>query len=52
MARVCLFCGGSPVTREHVLAQWLRDYLPVKVRINVTDDEYRPIWSQGSFDWP
>jgi hypothetical protein len=46
-----MFCGGSPVTSEHVFAQWLRDALPIKVRqINVSDDEYRPIWSQGSFD--
>ncbi|WP_329368501.1 hypothetical protein OG896_23895 [Streptomyces sp. NBC_00669] len=24
----CVFCGGSPVTREHVFPQWLNQYLP------------------------
>lgn len=51
MTRSCLFCGGHAATKEHVFAEWLRDDLPVKVsRINVSDDEYRPIWSLGSFD--
>ncbi len=24
----CVFCGGSPVTKEHVFPQWLNRYLP------------------------
>lgn len=28
MTRVCVFCGGSPLTREHVFPQWTRS-LPV-----------------------
>ncbi|MFD9467199.1 hypothetical protein [Streptomyces sp. NPDC060027] len=24
----CVFCGGSPVTKEHVFPQWLNQYLP------------------------
>ncbi|MEV3928641.1 hypothetical protein [Streptomyces sp. NPDC049944] len=24
----CVFCGGSPVTNEHVFPQWLNQYLP------------------------
>jgi hypothetical protein len=27
-ARVCIFCGGSPLTREHAWPQWLRGVLP------------------------
>jgi hypothetical protein len=24
----CVFCGGSPVTKEHIFPQWLNHYLP------------------------
>ena len=24
----CIFCGGSPLTREHIWANWFRAYLP------------------------
>jgi hypothetical protein len=50
MARVCMFCGGRPVTLEHVFPDWLGKALPRVRQINVTDDEYRPIWSLGSFN--
>lgn len=30
--RVCVFCGGSPVTREHVYPQWLETVLPDQER--------------------
>lgn len=26
--RRCIFCGNTPVTREHMWADWLRDYIP------------------------
>lgn len=26
--RVCVFCGGSPTTKEHVLPKWIRKFLP------------------------
>jgi hypothetical protein len=29
MARSCVFCGATPLTKEHVLPQWLRDALGV-----------------------
>lgn len=31
MSRVCLFCGGSPVTKEHVWPAWVRR------KVNVTE---------------
>lgn len=29
--RVCVFCGGTPLTREHVYPQWLTGVLPEQV---------------------
>lgn len=26
--RRCIFCGGTPISKEHVWAEWMRDYLP------------------------
>jgi hypothetical protein len=26
--RQCIFCGEGPISREHVWAKWMRDYLP------------------------
>jgi hypothetical protein len=26
--RKCIFCGKGPISREHVWAKWMRDYLP------------------------
>jgi len=26
--RLCIFCGGTPISREHVWADWMRPYLP------------------------
>lgn len=31
--RVCVFCGGSPTTNEHVLPKWIRKFLPGGNRI-------------------
>src|SRR5256885_5811374 len=28
MARACIFCGGTPVTHEHVLPRWLHVAFP------------------------
>jgi hypothetical protein len=27
-AKYCIYCGGSPTTREHIWADWLREYIP------------------------
>lgn len=24
----CIFCGGTPLSKEHIWADWLRDYIP------------------------
>lgn len=26
--RLCIFCGGTPISKEHVWAEWMRPYLP------------------------
>lgn len=26
--RTCIFCGGAPISKEHVWAEWMRPYLP------------------------
>lgn len=28
--RKCIFCGGTPISREHVFARWMHPYLPVR----------------------
>jgi hypothetical protein len=25
--RRCIFCGGTSITKEHIFAAWMRDYL-------------------------
>ncbi|WP_405459690.1 hypothetical protein OG786_20905 [Streptomyces sp. NBC_00101] len=32
MAKVCVFCGGTPLTKEHVLPRWLKVALDPSVR--------------------
>src|SRR4051794_130046 len=31
MARICLFCGGTPVTREHLWPDWLRRKVQIAI---------------------
>src|SRR5712691_558751 len=51
MAKVCVFCGGRPTTREHVYAAWLRDALPVGTsKFKTTDADGNPMWEQTTFD--
>jgi hypothetical protein len=26
--RLCIFCGGTPISKEHVFAEWMHPYLP------------------------
>jgi hypothetical protein len=26
--RRCIFCGGTPISKEHIFPKWMRDYLP------------------------
>ncbi len=47
----CVFCGGGPVTKEHVLPKWLRDLVPDtrgNYLIGITDD---PDQQQGWSAW-
>ena len=40
--RVCIFCGGLPLSREHVLPDWMRPYLDAGNRAGVhTTAKYR-----------
>lgn len=34
-SRVCVFCGGSPLTREHVLPQWLKPLVPFEDKTGI-----------------
>jgi hypothetical protein len=36
VARVCVFCGGRPVTTEHVLPRWLLGYMEINSPITLT----------------
>lgn len=31
---VCIFCGGRPLTKEHIFAEWLHPYLPKTGEVN------------------
>jgi hypothetical protein len=37
-SKYCIYCGDSPTTREHIWADWLRQYIP-KTNINHTASE-------------
>src|SRR5258708_14335434 len=39
MARRCVFCGGAPLTREHVIPRWLTDVLPEQARFRGQDQQ-------------
>jgi hypothetical protein len=39
MARRCVFCGGGPLTREHVMPQWLTNVLPEQARFRGQDQQ-------------
>lgn len=44
--RQCVFCGATPVTREHVIPEWIANYLSVNhMTVNVTDDAGRRTWT-------
>jgi hypothetical protein len=40
MARRCIFCGGTPVTREHVVPRWLTAVLPEQARFRGQDQQF------------
>jgi hypothetical protein len=51
MLHVCLFCGGGPLTSEHVFAKWLRDRIAGDIaQVKVFDASGSQLWSQGTFD--
>ncbi len=40
--RLCIFCGGTPISKEHVWADWMRPYLP--------RGQGRQLIQEGQFD--
>jgi hypothetical protein len=42
----CVFCGGAPVTNEHVFPQWLNRYLPAGWVQQIEQTRYSP----GEYD--
>ncbi len=49
--RACMFCGGKPLTKEHIFPEWLRDAIPVAVtKVTATGMDDTPKWSQNTFD--
>jgi hypothetical protein len=39
VARRCVFCGASPLTREHVIPRWATDVLPEQARFRGQDQQ-------------
>lgn len=39
MARSCVFCGGRPLTREHVMPRWLTSVLPEQAAFRGQDQQ-------------
>ena len=39
MARSCVFCGGRPLTREHVIPRWLTSVLPEQAAFRGQDQQ-------------
>jgi hypothetical protein len=39
VARRCVFCGGSPLSREHVVPRWLTNALPEQARFRGQDQQ-------------
>jgi hypothetical protein len=40
MPRSCIFCGRTPVTREHVMPRWLTAVLPEQARFRGQDQQF------------
>ena len=50
--KVCLFCGGGPLTKEHVVPAWIRDILPMEGRVGVFrgGEKGQPAWTMASLN--
>lgn len=52
MARRCVFCGGTGLTREHVIPRWLSDVLPEQARFRGQDQATVLLHPQRTIDGP
>lgn len=51
--RTCIFCGGTPVTREHVWPQWLtRHFADEPIFHDVEPSGFRPLQRLRALDLP
>lgn len=41
--RACIFCGGKPLTKEHIFADWLQKHLPKTGLLN--HDQWHKVYS-------
>jgi|GEM_PF-1139059 len=44
--RTCIFCGGTGLSREHILADWISNYFPKKTKGTVVIDKSGSIIKQ------
>lgn len=52
MARSCVFCGGSGLTREHVIPRWLSNVLPEQARYRGQDQATVLLRPEHTVDGP
>lgn len=52
MARRCVFCGGSGLTREHVIPRWLSNVLPEQARYRGQDQATVLLHPERTVDGP
>ncbi|MFE2426971.1 hypothetical protein ACFXJ5_09480 [Streptomyces sp. NPDC059373] len=52
MARRCVFCGGTGLTREHVIPRWLSDVLPEQARFRGQDQAIVLLQPERTVDGP
>ena len=52
MARLCVFCGSTGLTREHVIPRWLSDVLPEQARFRGQDQATVLLQPERTIDGP
>lgn len=52
VARLCAFCGGSGLTKEHVIPRWLSGVLPEQARYRGQDQATVLLHSERTVDGP
>ena len=47
--RTCVFCGGTPLTKEHIWPQWIGDALPITAELVPHEVHDLPPWDAPPF---